>query len=35
MKDWIVEKVSALFGAKYIGATVRTLVAAISGALLP
>lgn len=34
MKDWIFEKVAALFGPKYIGATTRTIVAAASGALL-
>jgi len=34
MKDWLFEKVAALFGPKYIGATTRTLVAALSGILL-
>lgn len=34
MKDWLFEKIGAMFGPKYIGATVRTLVAALSGVLL-
>ncbi len=33
MKDWLFEKVAALFGPKYIGATVRTLLAFVAGVL--
>lgn len=33
MKDWILEKVAAMFGPKYVGSTVRTLLAFIGGLL--
>ena len=33
MKDWILSKLGGMFGPKYIGATVRTLLAALAGVL--
>lgn len=33
MKDWILEKVAGLFGPKYVGSTVRTLLAFVGGLL--
>lgn len=33
MKNWILEKLAGMFGPKYIGATIRTLLAALGGAL--
>lgn len=32
--DWIISKVSALFGPKYIGATVRAVIQVASGMLI-
>ena len=34
MKDWILEKLGGMFGPKYIGATVRALLQALSGVLI-
>lgn len=34
MKDWIIEKLGSVFGPKYIGATVRALLQAVSGLLI-
>lgn len=34
MKDWLLEKIIGAFGPKYIGATVRALLQALSGLLV-
>lgn len=34
MKDWILEKLGALVGPKYIGSTVRALLQSLSGILI-
>ena len=34
MKDWLLEKVRAMFGPKYIGSTVRALLQAFAGVLI-
>ncbi len=33
MKDWLLGKLAGMFGPKYIGATVRTIVAFVGGIL--
>lgn len=34
MKDWLFEKIGAMFGPKYIGATVRAMLQALAGVLI-
>lgn len=34
MKNWLLEQLGALFGPKYIGATVRALLQALAGVLI-